>query len=476
MCGILGIYGCYEVFADLVYGLTALQHRGQEAAGVVTFQNTFHVKKGEGLANQVFRTEDAAYLKGNIGLAHNRYVTHGGAELTDAQPFTANAPFGLAMVHNGNVTNFVDLQRSLEEEHYHLLTSSNDVELILYLLALELKKHNLRDLSVEDIFNSVQRVQQEVKGAYAIITIIANHGMLAFMDPHGIRPLVLGRKVTTEGVSYAFASESKCFDYLGFETIHHLQRGEAIFIDKDKNVHKRNCHQEEPAFCIFEYIYFAKEDSSLHGRLVAQERKKMGHILAKHFQEQNIHPDIVIDVPSSSFFFAQGLAEALGVPYRRALIKNNYAKRSFICPKQKARENIVRHKLNPLKELLVGENVAVVDDSIVRGTTSKHIVSLLRSAGANEVYFTSGSPPIKNPCIYGIDMSVKKEMIASTQSIEEIRKFLGADALIYPALEDIRELYKEQGICDACFSGKYPTKTTAETFSFIEEDQLVFCR
>lgn len=457
MCGILGIQSNQKVILELIDGLMALQHRGQDSAGLVTFDKVFHVKKAKGLVHDLFPDSSSCHFLGNQGLGHIRYTTQGTTELNDAQPFTVIYPFGLAMVHNGNVINFEELKESLVRDHHRLILTSNDAELLLYTFALELQKQNLRQLSIDDLFQTVSEVQQIVHGAYATLTLIANKGMLAFMDPHGIRPLVLGKKEMKEGISYAFSSETKSLDYLGFDVIHNLTAGEAIFIDNDMNVHSRVCHRENRAFCVFEYIYFAQEDSVIHNRLVAGEREKLGRTLAKYFRKKNLLPDIIIDVPSSAYFFAQGLSDELHVPYKRGLVKNNYVKRSFISPTQQLRERIVLHKLNPIRSIIKGKKVAVVDDSIVRGTTSRRIVHLLRKAGASEVYFVSGSPPVKNPCVYGINMSQRKEMIAANYSIDQIRSFIGADALIYPTIEDMRSIDKGLGLCDACFSGEYPT-------------------
>jgi amidophosphoribosyltransferase len=472
VCGVFGISGCEDVFGELVYGLTTLQHRGQDMAGIVTLNHTFNIKKGEGLANTVFTEKDAELLKGNIGLGHIRYSTQGRADIADAQPFTVHYPYGIAMVHNGNVTNFEQLKKSLSEEHHRHINTSNDVELILEMLSIEIGKKDLHKLSVDDIFDCVRSIQKQVEGAYATVALIANQGMLAFMDPYGIRPLLLGRKETDKGVSFAFASESSCFDHLGYDVVHDLQPGEAIFIDKNKKVHSRICNRRKQAFCIFEYIYFAKEDSILHGRLIAGEREKMGKAIAEKFKRMNIKPDIVIDVPSAAYFCAQGLAEALGVPYKRGLVKNNNAKRSFISSTQEMRETIVKRKLNPIKSVIEGKHLAVVDDSIVRGTTSKYIVQQLRDAGAKEITFVSSCPPIKHPCVYGIDMSRKSEMIAAKMNYQEIQEYIGVDNLIYPSIHDFRALYDSQSFCDACFSGEYPTKVTENLFKAIEEEKL----
>ncbi|MBM4372384.1 MAG: amidophosphoribosyltransferase, partial [Deltaproteobacteria bacterium] len=294
---------------------------------------------------------------------------------------------------------------------------------------------------------------------------------LAFTDPYGIRPLVFGRRDGPEGASYAFASESTCLDHIGFEVIRDLEPGEIVFIDMDRNVHAQIRHRERQAFCVFEYIYFAREDSRIHGRGVAHERVRMGKALARTFRQSGLQPDIVIDVPSSAYFFASGLAEELGIPYRRGLCKNNHVGRSFISPTAPERERVVRLKHSPLRDVVRGRKVAVVDDSIVRGTTSQHLVRLLRDAGAKEVYLVSASPPIRHPCVYGIDMSIRREMIAAERSVHEISEKLGADALVYQRLTDLRRIFRGLPICDACFSGEYPTPLTPEQLREIETER-----
>jgi amidophosphoribosyltransferase len=282
----------------------------------------------------------------------------------------------------------------------------------------------------------------------------------------------LGRKYTNKGVVYAFASESTTFDYLGYEKMYDLEPGEMVFVDRNNQIHKRVGKTRKQAFCVFEYIYFAREDTSIHDRLVATERVRMGKQLAETFKKTGLKPDIIIDVPNSAYFFASGLAENMEVPYRRGMAKNPHMGRSFITPNQEQRELLVKQKLNPIGDIVKGRKVAVVDDSIVRGTTSKRIVKLLREAGATEVYFVSASPPIKHPCIYGIDMSVKKEILASNYKVNEIHNYIGADAVVYQSLEDLREMYKDLPICDACFSGKYPTGVHKELLAEIEKEKL----
>jgi amidophosphoribosyltransferase len=424
--------------------------------------------------NAVFHDEhDADGLPGHAGLGHVRYATQGSTDILDAQPFAVNYPFGLAMVHNGNVTNFEELQRRIYTDEHRLLETSNDLELILYTLAGELEKKDLGTLTVDDIFDSVESLQAKVEGAYSVVTIIANKGMLAFRDMHGIRPLVLGKKYTSRGIDYAFASESTVFDYLGFETVRELEPGEAMFVDSEGALHSRAPQADKAAFCVFEYIYFAREDAMMNGRMVATTRVAMGKSLARAVRAAGLQPDIVIDVPSSAYFAASGLAEALGVPYRRGLSKNNHIGRSFIVPDQVERERLVRQKLNPIRGVLEGKKVAVVDDSIVRGTTAKHIVRLIRESGAREVYFISAAPPIKYPCVYGIDIAIRREIIAANYDISEIKNYIGADAVVYPELSDLKEIFTSMPGCYACFSGQYPTEVEAGTLSVIERERLL---
>ena len=473
MCGIVRFFCHDDVVYDLVFGLTALQHRGQDAAGIITFKERFHIKKGLGLVSSVFEEKHLKRLKGNIGIGHVRYTTQGSNDMENAQPFAANYPFGIAMVHNGNVTNFKELRKSLYEEYHILPETTNDLELILYTLASELQQKDLKKITHIDIFDAVESTQQKVTGAYSTITVIANHGLLAFADPHGIRPLVFGKRETKDGTVYAFASESTCFDYLEYEVIENLKAGQAIFIDNNGNVFKKNCYEEGKAFCIFEHIYFAREDSIIYDRLVASERVKMGKMLARKVHIMGLEPDVVIDVPSSGYFAASGLAETLGVPYRRGFVKNNHIGRSFISPTQKERESMVKKKLNPIREVVAGKKVAVVDNSIVRGTTSRCIVQTLKNGGAAEVYFVSAAPPIKHPCVYGIDMAITTELIASSKTHTEIRDYIGADALIYQSVEDLKSLYSDFSACYACFTGDYPIEGSEAVLAEIEADRLV---
>jgi len=471
VCGILGIDGFGDISRELVLGLTTLQHRGQDAAGIVTLDQSFRLKKGVGLVREVFQPEDLARLAAPMGIGHVRYATQGHNDLFDAQPYSVNYPFGLAMAHNGNVINFSQLRRRIFEEHHRLLETSTDLELIVYTLASELERCDPSHLTPERIFEAVEATQRRVIGAYSTVTIIAGRGMLAFADPYGIRPLVLGQKQTPQGIAYAFASETACFDCLGYRRIRDLEPGEAIFLDRQRRIHSRLCHRQRQAFCVFEYLYFAREDSQLRGRLVAGERVKLGRRLAETFRATGLEPDIVIDVPSSAYFFASGLAEELGIPYRRGLAKNAHVGRSFIAPTQDERDMMVRQKLNPITPVVSGKKVAVLDDSIVRGTTSRHIVRMLRESGAREVYFVSASPPVRHPCIYGIDMSLQREMVAAAGSLEQVAGRIGADAVVYQPLSALQQVYADLPCCYACFSGEYPIPGSEEFLAEIERER-----
>ncbi|RZK29358.1 MAG: amidophosphoribosyltransferase, partial [Hymenobacter sp.] len=421
------------------------------------------------------RPKNVKKLTGNTGIGHVRYTTQGANDSDLAQPFTTSYPFGLAMVHNGNVINFRDVAKLLHEKYHVLPKTTNDLELIMYTFASELRVKDLDRISVVDIFDAVETTQELVKGAYATVTIIAGQGLLAFTDPLGIRPLVMGRRDTPDGPVYAFASESTCFDYLDFEFVENVGPGQAIFIDNDFKVHYKNQQELPKAFCVFEQIYFAREDSTIHGRLVARERVRLGKILARKVVDAGLKPDMVIDVPSSGYFSASGLAEAIGVPYRRAMVKNNHMGRSFIVPTQAGREDVVKKKLNPIRAFVEGKKVAVVDDSIVRGTTSRRIVRLLREAGAAEVYFISSAPPLVSPCIYGIDMAMSTELIAANFTEEEICRYIEADKVIYQDLSDLQDLFAEErghgGSCFACFTGKYPTGDVTRYLRHIQEER-----
>ncbi len=411
---------------------------------------------------------------GDIGIGHVRYTTHGSNELKNAQPIGTNYPFGISMCHNGNVTNFKAISERLPKEYHILPNTTNDLEVILYTFVSELRNvNNLAKVTLDDIFDAVKVTQERVQGAYSVVAVFANHGLLAVSEPNGIRPLILGKKETAQGVIYGVASETVCFDHLDYEVVRDLEPGEMIFIDEQKNIHSRKGYHLEQRFCVFEYIYFAREDSLFQKRTVAGQRVKMGRQLAKKVQALGLKPDIVIDVPNSGYFAASGLAEELGIPHKRGLVKSNYIGRSFISSKQSEREDIVKRKLNPIAKTIRNQKIAVVDDSIVRGTTSKRIVKILRDAGAAEIYFISAAPPLLHPCIYGIDMSMTTELIAANKSIEEIRDYIGADAVIYQSLSELKNQFDEMGVntCMACLSGDYPTPNAQLALQEIERER-----
>lgn len=482
MCGILGLISPAPVAERLVYGLTGLQHRGQDAAGVVTFDGRFHVRKGRGLVAEVFREHaDRADLLGRVGLGHTRYATQGSTTLLDAQPLTINYPFGISMIHNGNVTNFEALRSELQNRQHRVIETSNDLELILYTLAEELEAEaattpgGFRALGPEALFAAVRRLRQKVDGAYAVLVVIADKGLLAFRDSFGIRPLMMASGQAEGGPEHAFASETSVFDMLGLGPARALAAEEIVLVDMNGKVHTDGgtpTPVRPQAFCSFEHIYFAREDASFGGWRVAAARARMGHLLADAVRARGLRPDVVIDVPSSAYFAASGLAEGLGVPYRRGLAKNNHVGRSFIVPSAIDRARVVRQKLNPIPEVIAGRKVAVVDDSIVRGTTSRHIIRILREAGAAAVYMVSAAPPLKHPCPYGIDIARRAELVAAEHSVEEVEAELGADALIYPDLAAFKALFGSEGHCFACFDGDYPTAVTEEVRRSIEREQV----
>ncbi len=472
MCGILGIWGREAIASELILGLATLQHRGQDAAGAITFDGSFHVKIGRGLVSQVFADKHHERLRGTWGLGHVRYATMGSTDVEDAQPVHVSYPYGLAMVHNGNVTNFDEVRELLYAEHHRLVSTSNDVALILYTFAAELEKCDLRSVSIPDLFRCVEATQRAIAGAYSAICLIAGRGLLAFADPHGIRPLVLGRRDTEKGPEFAFASETTCLDFLGFRAVEEVEAGGAVFIDAGGEVHRHRGMQRAPAFCVFEFIYFAREDSVMRGRVVASERERMGRKLAGPVGKAGPLLDVIIDVPASGYFFATGLSAESGVPFRRGLAKNHHIGRSFIQPTDEERRRSVRLKLNPIRGVVEGKRVAVVDDSIVRGVTSRRLVELLRGAGAREVVMVSAAPPVRFPCPYGIDMSTASEIIAAEHSEESVRRIIGADALVYQPLEALRSLYADLPTCTACFSGEYPTGLDAAALACIEHEKM----
>ncbi len=468
MCGIVGAVAKSPVNQLLYDGLLVLQHRGQDAAGIVTADGSrFHMHKGGGLVRDVFRTRDMRNLAGLAGIGHCRYPTAGSAtSFAEAQPLYVNSPFGLVLGHNGNLTNSEQLSRELFRQDLRHVNTTSDSEVLLNVLA-----HELQDaatgyqLDPPTIFEAVAGVHRRVRGAYAVIAMIAGYGMLAFRDPYGIRPLVIGMAQTDGGPEYMVASESVALDSLGFQLVRDVAPGEAVFVDIEGRFYSRHCAAKPEHYpCIFEYVYLARPDSVIDGISVYETRLRMGRSLAEkmHRQHADLDIDIVIPIPDSSRPAAMELSEGLGVPYREGFIKNRYIGRTFIMPGQEVRKKSVRQKLNAIGMEFKGKNVLLVDDSIVRGTTSREIVQMARDAGANKVFFASAAPPVRYPNVYGIDMPTSRELIAYGRTDDEIAREIGADRLIYQDLdaliEDCRSVNPRiQHFETSCFTGEYIT-------------------
>ncbi|MDP1639162.1 MAG: amidophosphoribosyltransferase [Candidatus Nitrotoga sp.] len=469
MCGILGIVAQTSANQVLYDGLLVLQHRGQDAAGIATIEgNTFHLHKGNGLVRDVFRTRNMRALRGNAGIAHVRYPTAGSAiDHNEAQPFYVNSPFGIVLGHNGNLTNTEQLQQELFLEDRRHVNTNSDSEVLLNVLAHELQANSTMRyrLDIKNIFDAVSGVHRRCRGAYAVVAMIAGYGLLAFRDVYGIRPLVLGSHQTENGTEYLIASESVALDTLGFKFLRDIAPGESVFVDFDGNLHSQQC-AENPTLnpCIFEYVYLARPDSVINGISVYETRLNMGENLAdkitREWQQHDI--DVVIPIPDSSRPSALQLANRLGISFREGFVKNRYIGRTFIMPGQAMRKKSVRQKLNAISVEFKGKNVLLVDDSIVRGTTSREIVQMARDAGARKVYFASAAPPVRFPNVYGIDMPSRKELIATGRSDEEICREIGADRLIYQDLDDLKTAVRKtnrdiQYFDASCFDGDYIT-------------------
>ncbi len=468
MCGILGVMATSPVNQLLYDGLMVLQHRGQDAAGIATAEgNTFHLHKGPGLVRDVFRTRNMRALPGNWGIGHVRYPTAGSAySFAESQPFYVNSPFGIVLGHNGNLTNAEQLKGEMFRLDRRHINTNSDSEVLLNVLAHELQANaHGYELDVESIFQAVAGVHRRCRGAYAVVALIAGCGLLAFRDPYGIRPLVYGKNETPEGTEYLISSESVALDTLGFEIVRDIEPGEAVFIDLNHKLHSMQCAQQAVyAPCIFEYVYLARPDSVIDGVSVYEARLAMGEFLAekvkKHIPIDEI--DVVIPIPDSSRPAAMQLAHALGIPFREGFVKNRYVGRTFIMPGQAMRKKSVRQKLNTVGQEFKGKRVLLVDDSIVRGTTSREIVEMARAAGATKVYFASAAPPVRYPNVYGIDMPTRAELIATGRDDAGIAAEIGADALVYQDLEALKQsvssIRADLTVFDAsCFDGCYIT-------------------
>ncbi len=455
MCGIIGIKGSEDVAKELFVGLLALQHRGQNSAGITTYDGErFYYRKDNGLVSHVLSEDSIRSSKGSIGIGHVRYPTIGAGGGEDAQPFLINSPVGIAMVHNGNIVNYFELRRTLEKRRY--LNSFCDVEVMLNIFAERLDK---------DPFEAACKIMEMANGGYSVLAVVSGIGLFAFRDPYAIRPFIFGRR----GDNYIFASESVVLQILDYTVIGDLEPGEGILVDETGKVTRKKIKQGTPRHCIFEYIYFARPESFLDGISVYQARLSLGKELVKEAKKKGLKPDVVVPIPDTSRPTAIALAEELGVPYREGLIKNRYIPRTFIMSTDEERLMQVKYKLNPVINELKDKKVLLVDDSIVRGTTSRQIVKVVRNAGAKEIYFAISAPPIRNPCYYGIDMQTRSELIAREKNVDEIRDILKADALIYQTLDGLTRAIGKDRFCRACFDGDYPTEIRGKDILEIEE-------
>ncbi|MBV5310938.1 amidophosphoribosyltransferase [Chromatium okenii] len=449
MCGIVGIVGKSPVNQSLYDALLVLQHRGQDAAGIVTcLGERLFLRKDNGLARDVFQTRHMIQLRGNTGVGHVRYPTAGAASSAEAQPFYVNSPYGIVLAHNGNLTNADALKRDLFVDDLRHLNTESDSEILLNILAHELQQQGKLRIDEKDVFNAVSGVHQRCRGGYAAVAMIPGFGVFGFRDPNGIRPLVYGRRETADGTEYMIASESVALDTIGFKIVADVAPGEAVLITVDGQLYTHQC-ATQPVLspCIFEFVYFARPDSIIDNISVHKARSRMGKKLATKIKREwsNHDIDVVIPVPDTSRTAALQLANHLGINYAEGFIKNRYIGRTFIMPGQKVRKKSVRQKLNAINLEFRKKNVLLVDDSIVRGTTSQQIIQMARDAGAHRVYFASAAPPVRYPNVYGIDMPAASELIAHGRTEEEVGRELGTDGLIFQDLNDLISAVQKKG-------------------------------
>ncbi|MCD6045752.1 MAG: amidophosphoribosyltransferase [Gammaproteobacteria bacterium] len=467
MCGIVGLVSKQNVSAELYDALTLLQHRGQDAAGMATCEERqLHLQKGKGLVRDVVHAPDILRLRGCYGLGHVRYPTAGTDSAAEAQPLYVNSPYGLCLVHNGNLTNAASLQKELWQKGFRHLNTRSDSEVLLNVFAEELQRAAVGELTSEKLFHAVGQLHLRCKGAYAVIVLIAGYGLLAFRDPYGIRPLSLGVRKNEDATSdYLFASETVALHSLGFQLLDDVAPGEAVFISTDGQLQRQQCaHKTQLSPCLFEFVYLSRPDSIMSKILVYKVRLKLGEYLAEKLVRlwPNHDIDVIMPVPETSRTAAYAMSLRLGLKYREGLVKNNYIGRTFIMPGQAIRRKSVQRKLNAIDLEFQGKNVLLVDDSIVRGTTSREIIELARAAGAKKVYFASAAPEVISPNVYGIDMPRTADLIAHNRSVEEIRVLLNADGLIFQDLKDLIAAAREGNPAitqfeDSVFSGNYIT-------------------
>jgi len=466
MCGIAGIYSHKPAAPELYESVVHLQHRGTDAAGIMTYDDRMHKEKGLGLARDIFTKDNLSLLTGNIGISHNRYPTHGGFGHGEVQPVWTSVPYGIAISHNGQITNYDELVEQVIKKEKRYLNTTSDTEVILHIFAQELNKNGNPKTSEEffdHLCDAVSTIFNKVRGAYSITALIVGKGLVVFRDPRGIRPLVRGERDNTEGIDYIFASENTMFYSMGYESKGNVLPGELIYVDNDGKLFSKRLVKEEFNPCIFEYVYFARSDALLNDVGVYRSRLRMGQNLAFAWMKKypNVKPDIVIPAPSTANTSALSFAHEIGVRYSEGLYKNHFVGRTFIMPGQEERKRSVKHKLVPQETEIRGKKVLIVDDSIVRGNTSREIVRMVKDFGAKEVYFVSACPPIQHPCYYGVDMPTTEELIASNKSIDTIKKILGVDILMYQEIEDLVEAVTRIGDhhidnpCMACLDGHY---------------------
>lgn len=476
MCGVVGIVGNSPVNQRIYDALTVVQHRGQDAAGIMTCDGRrVFLRKDSGLVRDVFQTRHMLQLEGNMGLGHVRYPTAGGDNRSEAQPFYVNSPFGLALGHNGNLINAAELGEELFQDDLRQINTGSDSEVLLNVFAHELMEFVRGGdtvLQTRNVFDAVRRLHERCQGAYAVVAMIVGYGLVAFRDPNGIRPLVLGERIDGDGRSVMAASESVALDVLGYRPLGDIAPGEAVVIKMDGTIEREVCaSQTELTPCLFEYVYLARPDSIMDDVAVYKSRLRMGEKLAEHMLEAwpDHDIDVVIPIPDTSRTSALQLANVAGLKYREGFIKNRYIGRTFIMPGQAQRQKSVRQKLNAIDLEFRGKNVLLVDDSIVRGTTSKQIIQMARDAGAKKVYFASAAPPVRYANVYGIDMPSRSELVANGRTDEEIGQFIGADRLLYQRLEDLIEAVREGNpkisrVDASCFDGHYITGNVSADF------------
>lgn len=473
MCGIAGIVSHQNVNQELYDALTVLQHRGQDAAGIVTCEDgRFYLRKDNGLTRDVFSDEQMIKLRGSMGIAHVRYPTAGCSSSAEAQPFYVNSPYGLTLAHNGNLTNTAELKEQLFKDDQRHLNTNSDSEILLNVFAHELQALGKLRIDENDIFQAVSAVHKRCRGAYAAVIMIAGYGVLAFRDPHGIRPIVFGERKTENGSDFMVASENVALSVLDFDLIRDIEPGEAVFFETTGKLHTKQCSDTvDHCPCIFEYVYFARPDSIIDDISVYKARLRMGETLAdKVMREWPDHDiDVVIPIPDTSRTSALQMAYNLGVKFREGFMKNRYIGRTFIMPGQKMRKKSVKQKLNAIDLEFEGKNVLLVDDSVVRGTTSEQIIQMARDAGAKKVYFASAAPPVRYPNVYGIDMPAVEELIAHNRTEEEVGEAIGADKMIYQDLQDLIDAVKKGSskithFDTSCFDHKYVTGDIDETY------------